>query len=162
MINKGLTMHSQIELDAVDWRILQALQQDARVSMTALAKKVHLSAPSVTERVRRLEERGVITGYRAQVNPLAVGYGITALIRINAQHADPTAKTVAGMPEVLECQTITGRECMELRVVVRDVAHLDRLLIALKEFGETSTAIVLRVEKPASEIKPPIELNSVD
>jgi Lrp/AsnC family transcriptional regulator, leucine-responsive regulatory protein len=142
-------------LDTTDWRILQALQKDARISMTALAKKAHLSAPAVTERVKRLEERGVITGYRAQLSPLALGYGITALIRINAQFADPIAKAVNAMPEIIECMTVTGRECMELRAIVRDVAHLEKLLLSLKEFGETSTAIVLRIEKPASEIKRP-------
>jgi Lrp/AsnC family leucine-responsive transcriptional regulator len=148
-------MNSQTDIDALDWRILAVLQRDARTSMTALAKQVHLSAPATTERVRRLEERGVICGYHARVNSLALGYSICALIRVSCSNGIPLAAKVADMPEILECHIITGRECVELKAVFRDVQHLDTVLKELMLFGETSTAIVLRTEKLASEVARP-------
>ena len=107
-------MSLQIEsaLDAVGWRILAILQDDARASFRQIGQAVGLSAPAVAERVRRMEELGIITGYHAAVNPKRVGYTILAQMRIGGvgDRGDEFARLVEATPEVLECHRVTGSE----------------------------------------------------
>lgn len=132
-----------MELDAYDLRILDILQRDARTPLAEIGRRIHLSQPSVAERVRRLEEAGVIQGYAARVDPMKLGYTIHAFIRVAKHHNRPVDRWAAEQPEVIECHTITGDDCAVLRVVARDVRHLERLIVQLNEFGKTSTSIVL-------------------
>ncbi len=141
-----LTSDSKICLDETDWHLIEALQVDARQSFTALGQAVGLSRPAVAERVRRLEELGVITGYRATIDLSRVGYAITAFTRIRTNSREDSAKVsaiLADMPEVQECFRGTGDDCFVVKVAVESVAHLDALLEQLRDYGHSTTSVVL-------------------
>ncbi|MFT7835572.1 Lrp/AsnC family transcriptional regulator [Saccharothrix sp. BKS2] len=140
-----------IELDRVDWALLEALQQDARLSYNELARRVHVSPPTVAQRVRRLENAGVITGYRAAVDPTAVGRSVVALVRMKCY--GPRCITVHpelldDCPEVVEVVRLTGDICSVVKVVTTSVSELERLLVRLGGYGETSSAMVLSTPIP--------------
>lgn len=117
-------------LDAVDARLLQMLVANARVSTADLARAVGLTAPTVAERVRRLEEAGVIMGYRAEISPVALGLPITAWLRIRPVPGElaRVAKIIRGIPEITECDRVTGEDCFLARVHVPSVADLERII----------------------------------
>ena len=114
-----------IEIDAHDTRILAELQSDARLSMAELGRRVHLSQPAVTERVRKLESAGVITGYRATVDLARLGYGIRAVIRMGRAEFARVSKLVQQTPEVINAYNVTGEDNWVLEIAVIDVSHLD-------------------------------------
>lgn len=146
-----------MEIDARSWKILQAIQSDGRMSLTALAAKVALSVPATAERLKRLEEAGVITGYRAMLAPEKAGYGVMALIGITTPQPDK-ARLLAQleqMPEVLECLHVTGQDSFVLRVVARDVRHLEQFVGSINRFGETRTSIVMSAPIPLRPLAPP-------
>ncbi len=146
------------KIDNFDQKILQLLQQDARISHAEIGRQVHLSQPAVSERIKRLEAAGVIRGYRADINPKALGYQITAMIRISTQQGRPYAEFVARCPEIIDCYTVTGEDGAVMRVLATDVEHLQRVINELNAFGSTSTAIVLTTHvagKPISVPKQP-------
>jgi Lrp/AsnC family leucine-responsive transcriptional regulator len=130
-------------IDQYDQKILHLLQQDARISHAEIGRQVHLSQPAVSERIKRLEANQVIRGYRADVNPRALGYNITAMIRVSTQQGRPYADYVAACPEIIDCYTVTGEDGAVMRVLATDVEHLQRIINELNAFGSTSTAIVL-------------------
>ncbi|AZN35418.1 Lrp/AsnC family transcriptional regulator [Iodobacter ciconiae] len=131
------------KIDLFDQKILQILQTDARISHAEIGRQVHLSQPAVSERIKRLESSNVIRGYRADINPKALGYQITAMIRLSTQQGRPYAQFVADCPEIIDCYTVTGEDGAVMRVLARDVEHLQRIIDELNVFGSTSTAIVL-------------------
>jgi Lrp/AsnC family leucine-responsive transcriptional regulator len=131
-------------LDDVNRAILRALADDPRASMSALARRVGMSAPAVTERVQRLERAGVIRGYRLDIDPAAVGYPIGAWVRVRPALGQGKAveQLVARQPEVVEAHRITGEDCLLVRIQVRDVADLDRVLEMWIERGSTVTSVI--------------------
>ncbi|WP_115225695.1 AsnC family transcriptional regulator [Iodobacter fluviatilis] len=131
------------KIDVFDQKILQILQTDARISHAEIGRQVHLSQPAVSERIKRLESSNVIRGYRADINPKALGYQITAMIRLSTQQGRPYAQFVADCPEIIDCYTVTGEDGAVMRVLAMDVEHLQRIINELNVFGSTSTAIVL-------------------
>jgi len=140
-----LTSRSEKPLDETGWRILAALQEDGRMSFTALGRRVGLSTPAVAERVRQLEAAGVILGYRAEVDFARVGLPILAIVRMSVV-GDVLARVNAlarELPEVLECHRGTGADSFTMKVAVASVEHLERLIDRLTPFGTTSTSIVL-------------------
>jgi Lrp/AsnC family leucine-responsive transcriptional regulator len=139
-----MTSRSQRELDRLDWGILRALQEDARLSYNALARLVGLSAPAVAERVRRMEEAGIIAGYRAEVDPAKVGLPVTAVIQMRCAPGKCLLKTTSAedFPEVLEVLKVSGSRCTILKVVAADVAHLEALIERLGTHGEMETSMV--------------------
>ena len=143
-----------IEIDSYDERILAELQNDARVPMAELGRRVHLSQPAVTERVRKLEAAGVIRGYHAVVDPLKLGYALRAVVRVGECNFAAITRRLETMSEVRTAHNITGADSWLLEVVVRDVAHLDALLWTLKEFGETATTIILRTLREHAPLPP--------
>ncbi|MES2047886.1 MAG: Lrp/AsnC family transcriptional regulator [Pseudomonadota bacterium] len=146
------------KIDNFDQKILQLLQQDARISHAEVGRQVHLSQPAVSERIKRLEAAGVIRGYRADINPKALGYQITAMIRISTQQGRPYAEFVARCPEIIDCYTVTGEDGAVMRVLATDVEHLQRVINELNAFGSTSTAIVLTTHVAGKPISVPKEL----
>ena len=132
-------------LDAVGWAILRELQADARLSMAELGRRVGMSAPAISERVRRLEDADVITGYRAEVSLPSVGRPVLAFLRISAAGdvKARVAEVVRGVPEVLEAHRGTGSDCFIVKLAVRDIADLERVTDRFSEFGQTTTSIVL-------------------
>ena len=143
-----------IELDQHDHRILAELQADARLTMAELGRRVHLSQPAATERVRKLEEGGVILGYRAVVDAGQLGYGIRAIIRIASLDDATMAKALETSPEVLTAYGVTGEDSWILELAVRDVAHLRAALSRFCQQAPTSTAIILHALREHAPIKP--------
>ncbi|MCY1222825.1 HTH-type transcriptional regulator LrpC [compost metagenome] len=146
-----------MELDAKSWKILQVVQREARISLTDLASRVALSLPATSERLKRLEEAGVIEAYCASVSPEKAGYGVMALIGMTTPQPDK-ARLIAQlqqMPEVLECLHVTGQDSFILRVVTRDIRHLERFVGSINHFGETRTSIVMSAPIPLRGLEPP-------
>lgn len=132
-------------LDAVNVRILEELQQEPRLPMTELARRVGLSSPAITERVRRLEETGVIRGYRLDVNPVALGLPIAAFVRLRpnaGQQLYKIAELAASIPEVTECHRVTGEDCFILKIYLPNLEQLDRVLDLFLQFGNTTTSLI--------------------
>lgn len=145
------------ELDAVDWALLGALQADARLSFNELARRVHLSAPTVAQRVRRMEEAGVITGYHARVAPAAAGYPVVAHVHMKCYGARCITvhpELLDDLPEVIQVSRLTGDVCSMVLVVTASVAELERILVRLASHGETSSAMVLSNPIPWRAIAP--------
>ncbi len=134
----------ELPLDGVNRRVLEELQADARISTAELGRRVGLSAPAVAERVRRLEDAGVITGYRVEVDPGALGYPLGAIVRIRpaAQQLRKVAELAQSTPEVVECHRITGEDCFLMRMHLRDVKHLEQVIDQFILFGQTTTSIL--------------------
>ena len=142
-------------LDSYDTRILAELQADARLSMAELGRRVHLSQPAVTERVRKLEAAGVITGYRATVNLGRLGYGIRAVIRVGRAEYTRVVKLIQQTPEVVNAYNVTGEDSWVLEIAVIDVAHLDAVVTKFCLLTETSTAIILNAAREHRAMLPP-------
>lgn len=138
-------METEGLLDEVNWRLLVELQQNARLSYTELGRKVGLTQPAVAERVRRLEEAGVITGYHADLDLRKVGLPILAIVRVATRESNgfSLSRAVKEFPEVLECHRVTGSDSYTLKVAVSSVEHLEAFLERLVSFGQPTTAIVL-------------------
>jgi len=131
-------------LDATDWAILADLQQDGRISLTELGRRVNLSASATTERVKRLENTGIITGYRATVDLDKVGYAVLAVVRLKYpgnQH-QPLHRLLAERTEILECLRTTGEDCYTLKIAATSMRHLEQVVNELTAFGTTTTNIV--------------------
>jgi Lrp/AsnC family transcriptional regulator, leucine-responsive regulatory protein len=133
-----------LKLDETDRKILGELSNDGRVSLAELGRRVNLSSPAVSERVQRLERSGVITGYRAEIDPQALGYQLTAIVRIKPAPGQlPRIPELAGeIPQVSECHRITGEDCFYLKVHLRSIDELSDLLDRFLAYGETTTSIV--------------------
>jgi Lrp/AsnC family transcriptional regulator, leucine-responsive regulatory protein len=132
------------DLDTTDWTILVELQRDGRIPLTELARRVRLSASAATERVRRLESTGVITGYRADIDLGKVGFAVLAVIRLKypgSQH-QPLHRLLEERFETLECLRTTGDDCYTLKVAATSMAHLEQLVNELTQFGSTTTNLV--------------------
>ncbi len=131
-------------LDEINRRLIEELQRDGRVAFAELGRRVGLSAPAVAERVGRLERDGVITGYRAIVDPRAIGYALAAVVRVRpfARQIHKIPEVAADTPEVVECERITGEDCFLLRLHVREMEDLEPVLDRFTPFGQTTTSIV--------------------
>ena len=131
-------------LDATNLRLLDELQRDARISQAELGRRVGLSAPAIAERLARLEREGVITAYRTEVDPRALGYALAAVIRMRpAPRQIPKCAEIAqGTPEVVECHRVTGEDCFYLKVHVRSVEHLEEVIDRFTPYGQTTTSII--------------------
>ena len=132
-------------IDEIDWKILTELQENARTSFAELGRRIGLTTPAVIERIRKLEDAQIITGYRAEIDTGRIGLPITAFIRMSISGVDYSKIiTVAeNSSEVLECHRGTGGDSFILKVAVADVEHLQNLIDRLVPFGITTTSIVL-------------------
>ena len=138
------------DLDATDLAVLAELQEDARLTFAELGRRVGLSAPAVAERVGRLERERVITAYRAEVDPRALGLGLTVVIRSRPSpgQLDNVAGVARRTPEVVECRRVTGDDCFVMTAHVRDVEHLERVIDHFAVLGQTTTSIVQSAPVP--------------
>ena len=130
--------------DEIDRRILVELQDDGRVTMAELGRRANLSAPAVGERVQRLEESGVITGYSAVVDPRAIGYPIAAIVRIRParRQLHKVPEVAQSTPQVVECHRVTGEDCYIARLHLRSMDDLEGILDRFAAVGQTTTSIV--------------------
>ncbi|HYD75266.1 Lrp/AsnC family transcriptional regulator [Ramlibacter sp.] len=142
------------EIDAYDARILAELQRDARISMAELGRRVHLSQPAVTERVRKLELQGVIKGYRAVLDYQRLGYGIRAIVRVGRVEYARVVKLIEQTPEVINAFNVTGEDSWILEIAVIDVEHLDAVVTRFCMLTETSTSIVLNMPRENASVLP--------
>ncbi|MDN4587625.1 Lrp/AsnC family transcriptional regulator [Xenophilus aerolatus] len=142
-------------LDAYDTRILAELQADARLSMAELGRRVHLSQPAVTERVKKLEAAGVISGYRATVDLGRLGYGIRAIIRVGRADYARVVKLIQQTPECVNAYNVTGDDSWILEIAVIDVAHLDAVVTKFCILTETATSIILNPAREHQPMLPP-------
>ena len=140
--------------DRVNVRILTELQHNPRLTMTELGRRVGLSSPAVTERVRRLEELDVICGYRLEINPAALGLPIAAYIRLrpNPGQLPKIAELALEIPEVVECHRVTGEDCFILKVYLPCLDQLDRILDRFLLHGSTTTSLIQSSPVP---LRPP-------
>jgi Lrp/AsnC family transcriptional regulator, leucine-responsive regulatory protein len=138
------TNRRQTAIDDTNLRLLEELQAGARLSNAELGRRVGLSAPAVAERLLRLEEAGAITGYRAAIDPRAVGYSLSVVLRIRPapRELKQVAELAQRTPEVVECHRITGDDCYFMRIWVRDVEHMEELIDRFAPYGQTTTSIV--------------------
>jgi Lrp/AsnC family transcriptional regulator, leucine-responsive regulatory protein len=132
------------ELDALDHALVRALQDDARQTNRDLAAAVHAAPSTSSERVRTLRATGVIRGYHADVDPRALGYELSVVLRIRpaARMIGKVAELAQKTPEVTECHRVTGEDCFVMRLHVRDVLHLEELIDRFVLYGQTTTSIV--------------------
>lgn len=146
-------------MDAMDWALLTELQADARLSFKELSRRVHLSGPAVAERVRRMEDSGVITGYHAHVDPVLAGRAITAVIRMSCYGAGCVLRdpAVRDSPEILEVYRVTGDVCCLLRVATATMGAFEDLIDRLARHGQPSSSMVLSTTvawRPITALEP--------
>jgi Lrp/AsnC family transcriptional regulator, leucine-responsive regulatory protein len=149
-------------IDDIDWRILDELQRDGRLSYTELGRRVALTAPAVAERVKRLEEASVIKGFHADVDAAKVGFPITAFVRWTSSGPDCShlGEVAKGIPEIVECNRVTGEASYILKILARSVGHLEQLIDGLMPYGSTITSVVLSspvVHRPVGSSDPETE-----
>ena len=141
-------------LDATNRRLLAELHDDPRISMSALARRVGMSAPAVNERVQRLREAGVITGFRMEVDPAALGLPVTAFARIRptAGQLDKIAALAASLPQISECHRITGEDCFLIKLHAPAISDLENVLDKFLLYGQTVTSIVVSSPVPPRQL----------
>lgn len=143
-------------MDDVNLRLLDALREDPRLSMSALAREVGMSAPAVTERVARLERAGVIRGYRLDIDPAAAGLPVAAWVRVRPgpgqlpKLADLARRT----PRVAECHRITGEDCFLMKVHVAAIEDLEEVLDEFLPYGQTTSSIIVSTPVPPRPVSP--------
>ncbi len=146
----------RLALDATDHRILEHLQRDGRLSVADLARAVNLSASATADRVRRLTDAGVITGYTAVVDPQALGYAITAFVRLAYPSGNyrPFHDLVDTTPEIVEAHHVTGADCFVIQVIARSMPDLERLTGKLATLGSITTSVVYSTTVPRRNLVP--------
>lgn len=131
-------------IDDTNRHLLGELQRDARLSLAELGRRVGLSSPAVAERLARLEQAGVIRGYRAELDPQALGFALSAVIRVRPapRQLQQVGDLARATPEVVECRRITGDDCYVMTAHVRSVEHLEEVIDQFTQYGQTTTSIV--------------------
>src|SRR5687768_8213450 len=143
-------------LDTTDRKTIGELTADGRISIAELGRRVNLSSPAVAERVQRLERSGVITGYRAEIDPRALGYQLTAIVRVKPapRQLPRIPELAAEIPEVTECHRITGEDCFFITVHLRSIDELSPLLDRFLVYGQTTTSLINATPIPRRD--PPV------
>lgn len=150
-------------LDDTNRKLLAELQDDARLSLAELGRRVGLSSPAVAERLQRLESEGCITGYRTDVDPKALGYALSAVIRVRpaSRQLQRVADLARSSGEVVECHRITGEDCFFMKAHVRSIEHLEELIDRFTPYGQTTTSIIQSSPVPQrGPAVPPAALNT--
>jgi Lrp/AsnC family leucine-responsive transcriptional regulator len=145
-----MTLHSEKSLDSADWKILQELQEDARISYNELGRRVGLSGPAAAERVHKLEDAGILTSYGAQIDPTRIGLPLLAFIQLRCAQGKCLyeAGCADEFPEVLEMHKLSGHHCSLLKVAVSSMPHLEALNKRLCKYGDQVTNIVTSTVMP--------------
>jgi Lrp/AsnC family transcriptional regulator, leucine-responsive regulatory protein len=146
-------------LDPTNRRLLEELQADGRMSLAELGRRIGLSSPAVAERLRRLQDEGVITGFRAEVDPrrLGLSLGVSLRIRPAPRQLAAVADLARDTPEVVECHRVTGDDCYVMTAYVRDVVHLEELIDAFAAYGQTTSAIMQSSPVPRRAVSVPAD-----
>jgi Lrp/AsnC family transcriptional regulator, leucine-responsive regulatory protein len=138
MNNKGLLANDK------NLTLLRLLEKNPRAPISQLARRIGMSNPAVKERILRLEESGILAGYRLELNPKELGYDVTAFVRIRPLpgHLSKVAELAQAIPEVTECHRVTGEDCFIVKVFLKEISDLDRVLDKFLAHGQTTTSIV--------------------
>lgn len=133
-----------VELDAVDWQILEHLQRDARIAVAELSRRVGLGASATAERLRRLTDAGVVVGFRAELDLERIGYAVLAFVRLRYPTGNyrPLYAELEHTPELLECHHVTGDDCFVLKVAARSMRHLEEITGRIATLGSVTTSVV--------------------
>ncbi|BAL88433.1 putative AsnC-family transcriptional regulator [Actinoplanes missouriensis 431] len=152
-----MALRSERSLDPLDWQLIKELQADARLSFKELGRRVSLSPPAVAERVRRLEEAGVIVGYAARVDPRSTGYPFLAFVQLRCASGRCLLQnaSAAQYPEVSEIHKLSGTHCSLLKVRATSLEHLEVLLERLGRHGELTSSLVLSTQYDDQRVTPP-------
>ncbi|MCA1369757.1 Lrp/AsnC family transcriptional regulator [Bradyrhizobium sp. BRP14] len=144
------TRHNHSPLDPTDIAIIEALQENGRIAISELGRKIGLSQPATSERVKRLEDKGIIIGYGARVDPASLGLGMMAVVRLRTTHEHIRAclKQFSEMPQVIEVLRLTGEDCFLLKILVPSPGELETIVDSIARFGAVTTSLVLRSEPP--------------
>ncbi len=131
-------------IDGTDRRLLAELQADARTSLAELGRRVGLSPPAVADRLKRLSDDGIVRGYHADVDPRALGYTLSVILRVrpSARQIPKVAELARETPEVVECHRITGEDCFFMKAHVRSVEHLEEVIDRFAVYGQTTTSVM--------------------
>jgi Lrp/AsnC family transcriptional regulator, leucine-responsive regulatory protein len=137
-------------IDDVNRRLLAELQENARLTLAELGRRVGLSSPAVAERLQRLERQGVIRGYHAEIDPATLGLPLTAIIRVRPSPGQlyNVAELAQETPEVVECMRVTGDDCYVMTAHLRDVGHLEEVIDRFAVLGQTTTSIAQSAPVP--------------
>jgi Lrp/AsnC family leucine-responsive transcriptional regulator len=144
-------------LDDVNRRLLAELHADPRISLSALARRIGMSSPAVGERVQKLRDAGVITGFRMDVDPAALGLPVAAFVRVRpaAGRLDKIAALAASLPQISECHRITGEDCFLMKVHAPTIGDLEEVLDKFLVYGQTVSSIVVSTPVPPRPLPPP-------
>jgi Lrp/AsnC family transcriptional regulator, leucine-responsive regulatory protein len=156
MVNQPILGRIEGDLDERDWIIIQLVQSDARISFAEIGRRAGLSAPAAAERLRRLEDAGVIQGYHAKINLDRLGLGMPAIIemRVNRKDYQRFQKAIEKLAWVLECHHIAGRSSFYVKVAAPNAAGLELLIGHLSQFGDTATSIILSTVLERRDFQP--------
>jgi Lrp/AsnC family leucine-responsive transcriptional regulator len=151
---------TDVALDDTNRRLLAELQDDARLSLAELGRRVGLSSPAVAERLQRLEAEGCIIGYRTEIDPRALGFGLSAVIRVRpaSRQLQRVAEIARASGEIVECHRITGEDCFFIKAHVRTIGHLEELIDRFTPYGQTTTSIIQ--SSPVPPRGPAVALNT--
>lgn len=149
----------EVKLDSVDVQLLYSLETNARISIADLARSLNMSAPSVSERLRRLEESGVIQGFTVKVDPKMLGYSLAFYIRIRPipGKLSKVVSLIAEIEEIVECERITGDDCFIAKVYLRSTEELERIINRLIPYSQTNTSMIQ--SSPVKRRLPPLSEN---
>lgn len=152
-----MTVRIPFAPDKVDTAVLRALQVNARQSIAELARSINMSHSATAERVRRLEESGVISGYGARVDPERLGYAILAYLRLRYPSSvyEPLHALLSDLPEVIEAHHVTGDDCFVMKVVATSMLHLEQISGRIGTLGNVTTSVVYSSPLPARPLLPP-------
>lgn len=145
-----------MSIDTLNWKILKCLQQNARQSSAEIGRLVGMSSPAVSERIKKMEDAGIIEGYNTSISPFEVGYQLKAIITLRAFMGmlKPFLEKVKTYPEVLNCYRITGNENFVMEVILKNQKHLETFIDQLIVYGETKTQIVLSHVTKNNDVNP--------
>ncbi|TIW00562.1 MAG: Lrp/AsnC family transcriptional regulator [Mesorhizobium sp.] len=143
-----MSFQALIPPDETDMSIIEALQENGRLAISELGRRIGLSQPATSERVKRLEERGVISGYHAVVDAKKLGLGMMAVIRVRTTHENiqRCLRQFSEMPQILEVHRVTGEDCFVLKVIVPSPERLESIVDAVARHGAVTTSLILRSE----------------
>lgn len=147
--------------DSRDVELLHLLRDDPRMSVSEMARRVGMSAPAVRERIQRLEEAGVIKGYRLEIDPRALGYPMAVFVRVRPMPGKlpNIAELAASLPQVVECHRVTGEDCFIMKVYLDSLDNLDKILDQFLVYGQTTTSIVQSTPVPPRYLPLPDEIS---
>lgn len=141
--------------DDLDCKIIELLQENARLSFAQIGRGVGLSPSAVAERVQRLEDTEVITGYTAKINPIKLGWSLSAFIMmsVNRVNFQPFMDTIDTYPEMTECTRVTGKDCLIMKFHIKDSSHLEEVINRLTQYGDPTTLLILNELKKNGKIR---------